>query len=73
MWSYDVAGLREWFSESAEEVTKKACDAVDCGKVEEKLGEWKLCKGCMEWWYCGRECQVRDWKVGGHKSVCKKG
>ncbi|VDB92129.1 unnamed protein product [Peniophora sp. CBMAI 1063] len=28
------------------------------------------CKGCGEVRYCGRECQRRDWRAGGHKTRC---
>lgn len=28
------------------------------------------CKGCEKAWYCGRECQLADWK--SHKIECKK-
>ena len=30
-----------------------------------------FCKNCREAHYCSKECQTRDWKVGGHKSACK--
>ncbi|EPE26638.1 HIT/MYND zinc finger-like protein [Glarea lozoyensis ATCC 20868] len=39
-----------------------------CGKVEEKMTR---CKGCEEVWYCGKDCQVKGWTEGGHKSECK--
>lgn len=29
------------------------------------------CSKCQRVWYCGRECQVKDWK-GGHKGKCGK-
>lgn len=29
------------------------------------------CSKCRAVWYCGRECQVKDWK-GGHKASCGK-
>ena len=29
------------------------------------------CSGCRQAFYCSKECQVRDWKEGGHKEVCK--
>lgn len=63
--------LQQWFRASEGDVKKRICDAVECGKVEEEVGKMKLCKGCMQWWYCGVECQTRDWKVGGHKRTCK--
>ncbi|KZV77166.1 hypothetical protein PENSPDRAFT_746938 [Peniophora sp. CONT] len=31
------------------------------------------CKGCnSSVFYCSRSCQVKDWKHGGHKAVCKR-
>ena len=30
-----------------------------------------FCNSCKEAHYCSKECQTRDWKVGGHKSACK--
>lgn len=64
--------MKEWLIESEEEVKRKACDAIGCGKVEDTVGALSLCNGCREWWYCGTECQKRDWKEGGHKKVCKE-
>ncbi|KAH8150231.1 uncharacterized protein LAJ45_05918 [Morchella importuna] len=69
---WDVPGMKEWLVESEGEVKKKACDAIGCGKVEETVGALRLCNGCREWWYCGTECQKRDWKRGGHKKLCKE-
>jgi hypothetical protein len=30
------------------------------------------CSGCLLRVYCGKECQVKDWKDGGHKKECRK-
>ena len=32
------------------------------------------CNGCHSVFYCGRECQTKNWKkeINGHKQVCKK-
>jgi hypothetical protein len=30
------------------------------------------CAGCQAVYYCGRPCQVRDWKEGGHKTACAR-
>nr|KAF7392133.1 hypothetical protein H0235_017132 [Vespula pensylvanica] len=30
----------------------------------------KRCSKCKEAWYCGRECQVKDWT--NHKDICEK-
>lgn len=40
-----------------------------CGKKEANPGEFKRCGGCKSVYYCGRKCQVRDWKAG-HKQKC---
>jgi len=42
----------------------------NCGQVEGKPGEFKRCGGCKNVYYCGRKCQVRDWKAG-HKQECE--
>jgi len=36
---------------------------------ESELKPLKLCGGCKERRYCGRECQLADWKT--HKATCK--
>ncbi|KAF2765752.1 hypothetical protein EJ03DRAFT_242572, partial [Teratosphaeria nubilosa] len=28
----------------------------------------KTCRGCCKAWYCGRECQKKDWKR--HRTSC---
>ena len=40
----------------------------ECGK----LGKVNYCKGCRTTYYCSKVCQVKNWKQGGHKKVCKK-
>lgn len=35
-------------------------------------GATRQCSKCKEVFYCGQECQVADWKKGGHKSLCGK-
>lgn len=34
-----------------------------CGKAATQR-----CSRCKNQWYCGRECQVKQWK--GHKTIC---
>lgn len=68
---WQATDVIEWLRSNEEEVRKKACDAVGCGKVEAAIGDWKICKGCLEWCYCGVECQTKDWKTGGHKKACR--
>ncbi|RPB06689.1 hypothetical protein P167DRAFT_550346 [Morchella conica CCBAS932] len=63
--------MKGWLADCEEEVKRKACDAIDCGKVEEKAGMWLMCARCKEWWYCSPGCQRRDWEAGSHKKICK--
>lgn len=69
---WKVPGAMEWLRDSEKEVKMKRCFAVGCRMVEEKVGEFKMCKGCEQAWYCGPACQTRDWKVGMHRKVCKE-
>ncbi|VDB86613.1 unnamed protein product [Peniophora sp. CBMAI 1063] len=32
----------------------------------------QVCKGCKEARYCSRECQMSDWKDGGHRKLCRR-
>ncbi|XRB18000.1 hypothetical protein RI054_17g78450 [Pseudoscourfieldia marina] len=43
-----------------------SCDM--CGTESSSL---KKCGGCGSRAYCSRECQLSDWKSGGHKQACK--
>ncbi|OBZ76530.1 hypothetical protein A0H81_03534 [Grifola frondosa] len=40
----------------------RTCSRADCGKLEDKVAEFKRCGGCKEVVYCGPECQKQDWK-----------
>jgi hypothetical protein len=55
--------------EVVKEELKRACKNATCGKVEEQRGTYKVCSGCKGAYYCGRECQVADWKR--HKEICR--
>lgn len=35
------------------------------------VDEVKWCSKCKRATYCSRECQVKDWREGGHKQACK--
>eukprot|EP00123_Amoebidium_parasiticum_P013258 comp21861_c0_seq1/m.31247 comp21861_c0_seq1/g.31247 ORF comp21861_c0_seq1/g.31247 comp21861_c0_seq1/m.31247 type:complete len:418 (-) comp21861_c0_seq1:71-1324(-) len=41
-----------------------------CNASESADNHFKRCSGCMQAKYCGRECQMADWKAG-HKTACK--
>ncbi|CAK9810143.1 Zinc finger MYND domain-containing protein 10 [Anthophora quadrimaculata] len=49
-------------------------DKLDCIDVKECFlcheDAKKRCSKCKEAWYCGRECQVKDWI--NHKIICEK-
>lgn len=63
--------MLEWLSVSREEMEKRICDGVECGKVEETVGAWEMCSGCEKRWYCSTECREGDWLTGGHKGLCQ--
>lgn len=48
------------------------CDG--CGRTREELGVTHLrsCSRCKKAYYCGAECQRKQWKVGGHKQHCRE-
>lgn len=43
----------------------------ECGRCH-KHGATRKCSKCKEVFYCSQECQVADWKQGGHKNSCGK-
>ncbi|XP_043257962.1 zinc finger MYND domain-containing protein 10 [Colletes gigas] len=49
-------------------------DKLDCIDIKEcflcQEVAKKRCSKCKEAWYCGRECQVKDWEK--HKAICNK-
>lgn len=34
------------------------------------VGEREWCTGCFDVFYCGRQCQLQDWRQGEHKQDC---
>ena len=42
-----------------------------CGEPESQPGDFKRCGGCKSVFYCGKKCQVQDWKAG-HKQKCQE-
>lgn len=67
-----IPGAKEWLRDSEPGLVLRRCSAVGCGRLEERRGEWKMCKGCEQAWYCGTACQTRDWKVGMHRRGCRE-
>ncbi|KAL7274838.1 hypothetical protein RUND412_002248 [Rhizina undulata] len=64
--------VREWVKAVEGDINRRKCDGPGCVKVERVMGEWWTCKECREGFYCGRACQVRDWKVGKHRGLCMR-
>eukprot|EP00978_Attheya_sp_CCMP212_P043710 scaffold289889_cov48-Attheya_sp.AAC.3 len=61
----NATGIRPTFGPAPDVPDYPPCDC--CGKESEgRLN----CAGCTCVFYCSKECQRRDWKVGGHKSTC---
>eukprot|EP00978_Attheya_sp_CCMP212_P003722 scaffold7910_cov29-Attheya_sp.AAC.1 len=61
----NATGIRPTIGAAPDVPDYPPCDC--CGKeFEGKLN----CAGCTCVFYCSKECQRKDWKVGGHKSTC---
>jgi hypothetical protein len=43
-----------------------------CCTTKPPLSGFKKCGACKTRMYCGKQCQVQDWKAGGHKGHCGK-
>ena len=41
-----------------------------CEGCEQNSPAYKVCAKCKAVFYCSRECQINDWKKGGHKDNC---
>jgi len=50
--------------------TGRVCSNCGIGEIGGDAA-LKPCSRCKVALYCGRKCQVRHWKAGGHKAVCK--
>jgi MYND finger len=60
----DAATMRKMMVDSGEIAPREACG--NCGKVGPDL---KKCAKCLNRWFCGRECQLKDWTL--HRTVCR--
>ncbi|KAJ7862076.1 hypothetical protein B0H13DRAFT_2671761 [Mycena leptocephala] len=50
-------------------VSTKACDNIECGKIQHR-SQCRRCSGCNSFYYCSEQCQMVDWKNGGHRKNC---
>ncbi|KAJ7623991.1 hypothetical protein B0H17DRAFT_1288782 [Mycena rosella] len=58
--------------DSPEYVPLKACDNLEvqqCAIISDKT-RFQRCSGCLCFYYCSQECQIIDWRVGGHQEAC---
>ncbi|KZV66324.1 hypothetical protein PENSPDRAFT_689112 [Peniophora sp. CONT] len=72
----DVLGLDEGQEEAEYYRTVKGasqfCAWKECPyHTSRPFAPLSTCKGCGQAYYCGKACQVRDWKEG-HKQACKR-
>ncbi|KAJ7761753.1 hypothetical protein B0H16DRAFT_1455955 [Mycena metata] len=61
--------VRDIFNAGEEYTLRKACDNLDCGRIERR-GQFARCSDCNAAYYCSKECQKQDWKYGGHRESC---
>ncbi|KZT09128.1 SET domain-containing protein [Laetiporus sulphureus 93-53] len=45
------------------------CDA--CHRLSSSTDRLRKCTGCAGYWYCGTECQTKQWKAH-HRIICKE-
>ncbi|KAJ7201223.1 hypothetical protein C8J57DRAFT_1412418, partial [Mycena rebaudengoi] len=50
-------------------VPLKACDNLQCAIISDRT-RFRRCSGCLCFYYCSQECQIIDWRVGGHQEAC---
>jgi len=48
----------------------RKCSYFLCSNYEKEFKSYKVCKSCRAP-YCSRDCQLKDWQKGNHKSFCK--
>ena len=71
------APVPEWYTFSGmrfgpRRLGYRQCDNRGCLKTETPRGStFPQCSGCKLAAYCGRDCQIADWKIR-HKILCKK-
>ncbi|KAK6980968.1 hypothetical protein R3P38DRAFT_3294151, partial [Favolaschia claudopus] len=52
-----------------DESSLRACDNLSCGEIRLRAC-LRRCSKCRSSYYCNRECQIADWKEGGHFTIC---
>ena len=68
-----LSETKEFDKAKKEKVTKLLSSLSSVCRVCGKKGEgYKCCSKCTCVYYCGVDCQRKDWKEYGHKEECKK-
>ncbi|KAJ6565504.1 hypothetical protein DFH09DRAFT_1157525 [Mycena vulgaris] len=49
--------------------SSRACDNLECGEIQDS-SRCRRCSGCKTHYYCSSDCQITDWKHGGHRDHC---
>ncbi|KAJ6583917.1 hypothetical protein DFH09DRAFT_1359871 [Mycena vulgaris] len=57
--------------ELAGETVHLVCANKQCNRIDFTDKCLRYCVGCMIRAYCSSECQVIDWRAGGHRNYCK--
>lgn len=57
-------------TDDADEAHVDSCQSSKCNKSG-AAGTFKRCAGCLHVHYCSKECQIYDWKQGGHQTYCR--
>ena len=66
-----IAQMGTQLGYEADEVGAQYCGAENCLNQEDTSGKpFNKCGGCRLAKYCCRQCQLYDWKHGGHKREC---
>ncbi|KAJ7827091.1 hypothetical protein B0H13DRAFT_1917804 [Mycena leptocephala] len=60
----------EVMAKMGERISMKACDNLQCTKIDAK-SLFKRCAGCQVFYYCSQDCQLIDWRNGGHRVACR--
>ncbi|KAJ7463928.1 hypothetical protein FB451DRAFT_1264212 [Mycena latifolia] len=60
--------IKEVFDSDAY-IALKGCDNTKCTNINRRA-DVRRCSGCLNRYYCSNECQIVDWKEGGHRSFC---
>ncbi|KAG1745860.1 uncharacterized protein EDB91DRAFT_127513 [Suillus paluster] len=57
-------------TDDVDEAHVDSCQSSKCNRSG-PAGTYKRCAGCLHVHYCSRECQIYDWKQGGHQTYCR--